>query len=178
MHHIQEPHEQQIIILSLLVIRTAQFPSKTNSQEMTPKLAELILKVKFMRDTFIMEHFVRSRKWFLKHWWKNERKILFCSGDRRFWRFWKVLVLRLPNCLDTRQIILGSNIWHVTLGNFFSQKPYVSLVSATLWIMETVHKSSLGNLDEVLKDLNRAVFQTEPKLVIKWKHLCYHENIV
>ena len=61
----------------------------------------------------------------------------------------------------------GSNIWHITLGDFFSQKPYVSLVSATLWIMETVQKSSLGNLDEVLKDLNRAVFQTEPKLVIK-----------
>ena len=119
MHHIQEPHEQQIITLSLLVIRTAQFPSKTNSQEMTPKLAELILKGKFMWDTFIMEHPVKSRNWFLKHLWKNETKILFCSRDSRFWRFWKVLVLRLLNCLDTRQRL--KYMTHHTWQFFFSK---------------------------------------------------------
>ena len=61
------------------------------------------------------------------------------------------------------------------LGTFFSQKLYVSLISATLRIMEKVEKSSTDPTS--LRGFeDRALCQFEPKLRIKSQDPYYHEN--
>ena len=57
----------------------------------------------------------------------------------------------------------STRLEYVTLGNFFHQKSYLNLISAILWIMETVDKSwqSFGGFE------SRTRYQFEPKLIIK-----------
>ena len=122
----------------------------------------------------IMEHPVKSRNWFLKHLWKNETKILFYSRDRRFWRFWKVLVLRLPNCLDTRQRL--KYMTHHTWRFFFSKaicQPSFSYImnhgnstqivfGESWWSLKRFEQSCVSNWAEIGHKIKAPL--------LSWKH--------
>ena len=110
---------------------------------------------------------VKSRNWDWKYWWKNERKISFHPGDTSF----QHLSLLKSNHSQASELPKkkyslprkSTRLEYVTLGNFFHQKSYLNLISAILWIMETVDKSwqSFGGFE------SRTRYQFEPKLIIK-----------
>ena len=105
---------------------------------------------------------VKSGNWYWKYWWKNERKISFHPGDTSF----QHLSLLKSNHSQASELPLprkSTRLEYVTLGSFFHQKSYLKLISAILWIMETVDKSwqSFGGFE------SRTRYQFEPKLIIK-----------
>ena len=105
---------------------------------------------------------VKSGNWYWKYWWKNERKISFHPGDTSF----QHLSLLKSNHSQASELPLprkSTRLEYVTLGNFFHQKSYLKLISAILWIMETVDKSwqSFGGFE------SKTRYQFEPKLIIK-----------
>ena len=103
-------------------------------------LADVILLTESLKGKFIWNmlffksgHVVKSGNWFWNSCENKSKEYFFIL------EIWYSKVFEkhsLPDLGITHR--LKCSVWNFMLDNFSSQKPYVSLISASIWVIETL----------------------------------------